>query len=63
MKSQSRSGIDPSVEKMGFWESKNHVLRPIPQITSIMIPEEHFPSAGIESQNQKLLPLGSDAKF
>ena len=43
--------------------SINHVVRPIPQITSVMIQEQHFLSAGIESQNQKLFPLGSDAKF
>ena len=44
-------------------ESKNHVVGPIPQITSVVIPEQHFLSAGIEYQNQKVLPLGSDAKF
>ena len=43
--------------------SPNQGLGSIPQITSVMIPEQHFLSAGIESQNQKLLPLGSDAKF
>ena len=66
-KSQSRCGIDPSVEKMGFWElsqsQKNHAVGPIPQITCVVIPEQHFLCSGIGSQNQKLLPLGSDAKF
>ena len=60
-------GANPSI-KIGSWEwwsqsPKNHVLGPIPQITCVMIPEQHFLSAGIEPQNQKLFPLGSDAKF
>ena len=55
------------VKKMRFQDhprvQKNHVMGPIPQITSVLIPEQNFLSARIESQNQKLLPLGSDAKF
>ena len=39
-------------------ESKNHVVGPIPQINRAVIPEQHFLSAGIESQNQELLSLG-----
>ena len=37
-------------------------MGPIPQITSVVIPEQHFLSSGIGSQNQKLLSLGSDGK-
>ena len=44
---------------MKFWDQS--VVGPIPQISSVVIPKQHFLSAGIESQNQKLLPLGSDA--
>ena len=54
-------------QEIRFWDQsqtqKNYVMGPIPQIISVVIPEQHFLSAGIESQNQKLLPLGSDAKF
>ena len=32
-------------------ESKNHVVGPIPQITCVVIPEQHFRSARIESEN------------
>ena len=42
---------------------KNHVEGPIPQINSVVIPEQHFLSSGIGSQTQKLLSLGSDTKF
>ena len=58
-------GINPSVKKMRLWDQSNstkaHVVGPILQITIIVIPEQHFLSALIESQ--KLLSLGSDAEF
>ena len=48
---------------MRFWDwsqsPKICVVVPIPQITSFVIPEQHFLSSGIWSQNQKLLSLGS----
>ena len=53
----------PKNEVLGLIpESKNHVVGPISQITSVLIPEQHFLSSRI-SQNLKLLSLGLDAKF
>ena len=42
------SGNDPS------FCPKNTVMGPFSQNTSVIIPEQHFLSAGIESQKQKL---------
>ena len=53
--------------KTMFWDKsqspKNHVVGSIPQITRVVIPEQHFLIALNEPLNQKLLPLGLDAKF
>ena len=59
-------GLGPiPASKMRFWDKsqsqKIYFVGPIPQITSVAIPEQHFLSAGIEYQNLKLLALGSDA--
>ena len=48
------SGTDPRAQK-------NHVVEPILQITSVVIPEQHFLNSWIGSQNQKLLSMGSDS--
>ena len=49
-------------KKMRLWDQsqslEDHLVGPIPHITSVVIPEQHFLSAGIESQNQELLSLG-----
>ena len=56
-------GLDQSQrQKMRFWDQsksqKIMFLEQIPQIASVVIPEENFLSYGIGSQNQKLLSLG-----
>ena len=50
------SGTNPRVKEI-------MLLDQFPLLTSVVIPEQHFLSSGIGSQNLKLSWMGSDAKF
>ena len=65
-RSQSRSGINPSVKKMGFWDWSQSpqyaVVGLIPQNTGTC-PRTAFYLLWDQSQNLKFFPLGSELPY